>query len=164
MFVRKKLNSKGDTIVEVLISVAVLGLILAVSYSIASKGLRISRQAQEHAEALKIAEGQLERLKARAATNPDVFSQPGGFCMASDTAPQSITPPSPTATLPDNFGNYNNCKFTLKGQPCTIGYCYNAGIRKGSGSNANTFTVTIRWDSIGDSEQDEVKISYRLYQ
>lgn len=168
MLIIKPLHQRGDTIVEVLLAVAILGLVIALGYSIASLGLRTTRQAQEHAEALKIAEGQLERLKARAldpAASGDVFSQAGGFCLGADTTISTITPPSPTASVPDDFSRYPaNCQFTLENQPCTSGYCYHAGVRRGSGANANTFTVTVRWDSIGRSQQDEVKLNYRLYQ
>lgn len=58
-------GNRGDTIIEVMIALAVLGSIIAGGYAIATKSLNGVRVAQERSEALKIAEGQIETLKYR---------------------------------------------------------------------------------------------------
>ncbi|HXE10132.1 MAG TPA: hypothetical protein VN554_01775, partial [Verrucomicrobiae bacterium] len=55
----KKLDATGDTIIEVLIVLAVLGLSLSISYATANKGLQQSRNAQEHSAALGIIDSQV---------------------------------------------------------------------------------------------------------
>lgn len=58
-------NYRGDTIVEVMIALAVLMVIIAGGYSIATRSLNGTRVAQERSEATKIAEGQLEAINQR---------------------------------------------------------------------------------------------------
>lgn len=57
-------NSTGDTIIEVLIALAVLGVIISAGYSIATRSLNGVQVANERSEATKLAEGQLEAFKA----------------------------------------------------------------------------------------------------
>lgn len=59
------LGIKGDTIIEVLIAIAVLGSIITGSYAIATRSLNGVRISQERGEALKIAESQIEIIKGR---------------------------------------------------------------------------------------------------
>ena len=68
------LRQSGDTIVEVLIVLAVLGLAIGISYSTATKSLLATRQAQENTQATQLLQGQIERLyalSANASTVPD---------------------------------------------------------------------------------------------
>lgn len=74
-----------------MIALAIIGLVIAVSYSTANRALQVGRRAQERTEALKEAESQIETLKAIGSltgTN-DIFSTvPGGptdpsFCVSS---------------------------------------------------------------------------------
>lgn len=69
-------NTRGDTIVEVLISISVLSLILTASYALANRSSQGVRQAQERSEALKITEGLLEKLKSELSDGktPDIAS------------------------------------------------------------------------------------------
>ncbi len=67
-------STRGDTIVEVLISITVLSLILTASYALANRSSQGVRQAQERSEALKLSEALLEKLKAQLASGvtPDL--------------------------------------------------------------------------------------------
>lgn len=65
----KKLGFRGDTIVEVLICMAIVGSALSASYGITNRSLARTRGAQERTESLKYAEQQVERLK-EALKNP----------------------------------------------------------------------------------------------
>src|SRR5690606_3729104 len=59
----RKLGFRGDTIVEVMVVLAILGLALSISYATANRSLIQTRQAQENAEATEIARGQVEALR-----------------------------------------------------------------------------------------------------
>lgn len=59
----RKLGLKGDTIVEVMIAMVLVGSALVASYGIARRSLSQIRDAQERSEMLKIGESQLEALK-----------------------------------------------------------------------------------------------------
>ncbi len=62
---RLKLKNNGDTIVEVLIAVAVLMVVITGGYSIATRSLNGARIAQERSEATMLAQGQLEAVYQR---------------------------------------------------------------------------------------------------
>lgn len=57
-------RQSGDTIIEVLVAMAIVSLVLGSSYAVINRTLANARQAQEHSEALKLLEGQFEQLHA----------------------------------------------------------------------------------------------------
>ena len=59
----KFLNQKGDTIVEVLLAVGVLGLVLTISYGLANRNTQYDITSRERVEALKYSEEQVEMLR-----------------------------------------------------------------------------------------------------
>lgn len=63
----KKLNNKGDTLVEVMIAVAVLAFILASSYTLSSYAARLGQSAKERNQAVAYAQQQAEIIQAYAA-------------------------------------------------------------------------------------------------
>lgn len=56
-------KQRGDTIIEVMLAMAVIGMVLGVAYGIANRSVAIGRSAQERSEALKFAESQVELIK-----------------------------------------------------------------------------------------------------
>jgi type II secretory pathway pseudopilin PulG len=55
----------GDTIIEVLMSMAIAGAVIAGAYALASRSLAEGVSASEHSQAIKLAEAQVETLKSR---------------------------------------------------------------------------------------------------
>lgn len=156
----QKIGQAGDTIVEVLIVTAVLGLVLAGSYAIASRSLKGMQQAQERGEALKLAEGQLESVKTAVAANaPGVLeSSQNLFCLESQgnttpkvhkfTGAQTIEEPIED----DNFLRYPNaCKRGL----------YHIAIEQNLFEGRGNYVVYVRWDGLNGTKQ-EVVLRYRL--
>lgn len=140
-------NQIGDTIVEVLIAMAVLSLILGGAYSISNRSLGSIRQAQEHTEALKYAEGQIERLKALNSGHTNVFNN-GSFCIKHDI------------TLGDSIVNSTN-------PACTVGQSvlYAIQITRAESpfdSGHYLFTVSVKWDNFHGNGQDNVTLKYKL--
>ena len=72
-----KITSKqaGDTIIEVLLAMSVIGMVLGVAFGIANRSVRIGQEAQERTEALKIAESQLEIFKNEYPLNQGIQSR-----------------------------------------------------------------------------------------
>ncbi|MBP7807238.1 prepilin-type N-terminal cleavage/methylation domain-containing protein [Candidatus Saccharibacteria bacterium] len=139
-----KRNQRGDTIVEVLISLAVLGMIVGGAYSIVNAALRNSRQAQERSEATKIAESQVETIKA-------IPNQTGRFCF-NGSAKVAFSETPPADYLQDDYASYpDQCK-NLNG-------IYNVFVDK----TDQTYTVTVRWDRIGGGKE-QAQLVYRGYQ
>jgi len=65
----KTLKQRGDTIIEVMVCLTILGLAITGAYRIATRSLAQMQDAQERAEALYIAEEQIERIKQSLAGN-----------------------------------------------------------------------------------------------
>lgn len=133
---KKYLGSRGDTIVEVLIAIAVVSGVLGGAYVSASRSLNGSRQSQERGEALKLAEGQLERIKA-ATTSATTMTAP--FCMDSNNNPVAAS--------------NSACKPNLGGP------IYTETINR----SGNTFTVQISWDRAGGGGNENATLVYRVY-
>lgn len=152
-------NQAGDTIIEVLIAVVVVGLAIAISYGIASRSLRLARQSQERVEAVKLTEGQVERLKSIAsgtdqAKKNDIFDGSGVFCIDDNN--------NPTADFGGTYGqDIKTTDTALTGYPaaCQKGLYKLAIDRVGT----NEFQATTRWFSLGSNTTETMTIRYRLY-
>ena len=59
----KKRNIRGDTLIEVLVAITVLGTVIAATYSLSSRASRIGQASQERAEAVKLMEQQSELVR-----------------------------------------------------------------------------------------------------
>ena len=134
---RLRLSQRGDTIVEVMIAAVVLTLIIGAAYSIASRSLKAGRQAQERSEALKIAEGQAETIKAKAASgsDPGIFTA-ANFCF-------------------DTSG-------TRTDTACTFSQLYRVSINSTPSDLTRQFNVSVEWDSIGGLGKEQIVINYRV--
>ncbi len=140
----QRLGSKGDTIVEVLLAIAVVSAVLSGAYVATNRSLNGVRQSQERGEALKFIEGQLERLKEAAKKDVD----PAGQVFTTSTNPfclddSLVTPQAPTSPA------------------CNQGI-YHLEIRRTLSSGAYTFAATATWERITGG-QDQLTIRYRAY-
>ncbi len=156
-------NQRGDTIVEVLICLMIIGLAIGIGYGIASRSLKAARQAQERTEAVKIAEGQVERIKGvlagvNTAEKDKITDQSTNvFCMNSSGA---------VVTFPGAYGttikNLDSDDLTNYPADCTQGL-YKVIIDQDT-ATPNQFAVVVRWESLGAGKREEVKIKYKVYQ
>lgn len=145
-------SEQGDTIVEVLIAVAVVSSVLAISYSIMNRNLQIMRDNQERTEASKIAQAQLERLKN--AKNNNITLPTGQtapiFCMDSGVVEGFANNAGHTNIGSDNLEQYpNQCKSSF----------YRTSIRYNN--NEGSYTVRVRWDGLTGT-RNEVLMGYKL--
>lgn len=128
-------NQKGDTVVEVLLSVAVLSLILSISYGLANRSTMAVRASQERSEALKVNEAQQESLKTYLSDpNHEVPAEDVPFCLSAGAIQ---TPPA-----------------------CSEGTDsrYSTQIILDNG----VYTATTTWDRISGG-QDRLQIAYKVY-
>lgn len=155
-------KQRGDTIIEVLIAVAVLGAILGGSFAVASRSLNVSQQAQERSEATKVIESQLELLRFNSATVV-AGSYPTGFCFNQAVNPPSIQPLNTTPPTSAGSDGLSTSTYTAICQRNTGGGAtYNIGIFKQAGGAGNTFTIQVRWFKVGGNGVEEAKIAYAL--
>lgn len=129
----KNLRQAGDTIVEVLIAIAVVSAVLAGAFTSVRQSTQTTRSAQEQSEALKLAEAQLEQIKAAVTEGtPDVISI-GSFCIDGTT----IT---------------GSCADTGSGGLYDVIVVHQSG-------TAN-FLATVTWDGLG-GDRSVVELGYR---
>ncbi len=129
------INNAGDTIIEVLIAIAVVSLLISGAYVLSNRSSKGIRMSQEHGEALKYAEAQLEQTKA-AIENSGASSLPAvPFCFISGTAT------------------------TVSGTNCDTStpVPYSQAVTTPS---VNDYKVTITWPGVIQT-QDSVELDYR---
>ncbi len=133
----KKLNNRGDTIVEVLIATAVVSMILAGAFVSTNTSSNNTRSAQERGEALKLAETQVELIKIAVDSGANIKAL-GNFCMEGiwdpDTPPPSSCPDIGSGNLYDVVVNH------------TIG--------------TSNFLVHVEWDSLNRGK-NELELGYK---
>lgn len=131
-------NQRGDTIVEVIIAIAVISSVLAGAFYLTNHSTRAVRDAEEHAQALQLLQGQVEQLRAQAPDNRWT-DLPAHFCFSSSGA---ITPLASSTTYGCKAGTYYN--FVID-RPAAA---------PPAGQNA-LFKVKVQWDSILDAKGNE---------
>jgi prepilin-type N-terminal cleavage/methylation domain-containing protein len=153
----QQLHQRGDTIVEVMVVLAVLGSAIGISYSTANRSLLNARQAQESSRATTIAQSQVEQLRAMA-DNPDVAPHDTyiyttdnlPFCMIENNA-QHIKKITDITNYPVE------CRYDQ-----ASGFEYDVSI-KHSTLGDDKFTVQVEYDDILGQGRDSVTLIYRVH-
>lgn len=145
-------NQRGDTIVEVLIAIAVISLVLGGAYVTTNRSLQATRAAQERVNALKLAESQIEQIKAMAANSPSVLfgsATASAFCISKANG-------QPVAA------GDAACEVTLSGDPAPSGVepRFNISITRSS----NYFELTETWEDVSGRNTDSLQMRYRVYE
>ena len=142
----RSLNQRGDTIVEVMISILVASSVLGVSLATMNRNLKTSQMNQERTEAYSLAQGQLEILKAN--TETDSITQTN-FCFSNSGSLVTLSSaPSPNIADDD---------LTIYGNSCTFSDRYKVGITRAATRN---YTIYVRWENLS-AGKDQVVMSYR---
>jgi type II secretory pathway pseudopilin PulG len=153
----KNISRAGDTIIEVLIALSVIGAVIGGAYASASRSLNVGRQAQERAEATRVAESQVEAIKALLIENKSDIGDSPEFCITTNNEVQdtnssrgSITK-SAVLSVGTSASEYNAA--------CVFGpNRYFTSVSK----NNNLYSVLVRWERIGGGI-DEIQMLYRAY-
>lgn len=131
----RPLDNRGDTILEVLISVAVVGLMLVSVATLTNRSLLTTRQAQENGEAQKIAETQLELFREKYRDPSNTFISGSYYCVRQGGAYNLEGPFSDPNNPPSNCRNGN------LGYKTTVRF-------EDKGSGRGIFTADVKWDGI----------------
>ena len=146
MFYKLK-QQKGDTIVEVLLAMSVVGLVLGSSFGIANRSINLGRSAQERTVALKIAESQLEQLKALY-RNGSTIPADNDFCILSESF-ELIDSTTNPCTNKNSSGGDGLYTMVISSPPSTGG----------------SYKIYVTWDDISgrsSNEKNKVALYYRL--
>lgn len=153
-----RFGSRGDTIIEVMVALTIIGAVVSAAYVLASRNLTATQQSQERGEAVKVAEGQIEKLKSVAAANPALSTTTtNGFCVLDDLTIDNLSAtPDPASQSVDNdpLTGYDKC---LTG----TGNRYHYEIIFSDPSGVGTFNIYVRWFRLGGGK-DEVHLTYRI--
>lgn len=145
----KMYNSQGDTIVEVLVVLAVLGLAIGISYATANSSLQTTRSAQESAQATELLQSQVEAIRSLAATqSANIFQSSSAFCI--DNTFTTVVDTSAVTPAPSCF---QDGLYTV-----SITYVDNPPV------TPSTFTLLATWPDIQGKVQDSQTLLYRLHQ
>jgi prepilin-type N-terminal cleavage/methylation domain-containing protein len=149
----RALNQAGDTIVEVMVVLAVLGLAFAISYATANHGLIQSRNAEEHSQALGIVDSQVELLRSAFSQQVTIAQDGTAFCMQGTAPIAGFGIGYPTAAAAaDDFSKYpNSCKQNILYYESIVYDTTN-----------NNFDFRIRWDGLGNLGRQQEEITYKI--
>lgn len=131
-------RQRGDTIVEVMIAIAIISSVLAGAFYMTNHSTRAVRDSEEHAQALQLLQGQLEQLRAAAPTS-SWASLPRYFCFTSTNTIKTLS----------NATNYD----------CPASNYYSFVITKPASAPAagqtGLFTLKVQWDSVLSNKGNE---------
>lgn len=151
-------NNRGDTIIEVLLAIAVVSSVLGLTYSTMNRNLLTMRGNQERTEATRAAQDQLERLRSAWISNQAAVTgqSTNGFCINNANQVRPLSGGSPTADpAVDSLADY-----ATAGCASGTGSLYSMGIRRDA-VNTKTYRVFVRWPSLNGGIS-EVSTVYKL--
>lgn len=162
------MNSKdirGDTIIEVIICTAIIGLALAAGYSMTSKSLRTGVAAGQRTEALYLAQGQIEFIKNAVKTQQvdSLYACPNnqGITSCTSSPLPAFCISSSGAYQQDRYitdtGGSTPTSHPCKGVANTQYTVYNV-----YDPQKKTFTTTANWTSFSANRQDQLKLYYKV--
>lgn len=152
-----KLNNRGDTIVEVLLAIAVVSSVIGASFVSANRSLKGTQASQERAEALKLAEGQVEYLQNLNSTaSENIFDTTNTlFCVLEGNRVNFSGNTLPAldaddfSIYPTECQNYESSRYNL-----SISY---------DPDSQDTFTIRSRWEGPTGNDE-EVRLIYRAHE
>jgi prepilin-type N-terminal cleavage/methylation domain-containing protein len=149
MSINNPSNDRGDTIIEVLIAIAVVSLVLVTAYATSTRNVSVMQDTQEHSEALQLAQTQLEFLH-NAAGASDIPSSGGCFDKTGDPANLVEQNPNP-ACIVDATGSPTTAqpqfKIEVNSEYCPVTFLDN-------------YTVEVTWPSLLGGQTNNVVTLY----
>lgn len=146
-------RERGDTIVEVLIAVAIVSLVLAGAYVSTNRSLLATRAAQERVSALKLAESQMEQIKSLASTDPDIL-----YGSVTD-APFCIAKADGRPVSDDNAA----CTVGISGDPTDPNDppAFKVSITR---AGDDLFFLRETWTNVSGQQTDSLELRYRVHE
>ena len=156
MHIRRIRNSQiGDTIVEVLIAIAIISSVLSTAYAIMNSSVRSNQDSQEQASALKVGESQLELLKGWLLLGNTLPAGVNSFCMKS-VGSVSVEPISATVPSTNNALYPVACRNADDDAPERF---MTAVVREPA---SGRYTVYIDWDG-AKGQRRSLSMVYKVY-
>jgi len=145
----------GDTIIEVLIAMAIASSVLAIAFATGNRNLAMSRDSQERSEASRLVQGQIESLRYVFNTAPTTLPSGAGtpFCLSGSAVV--------TAGFSGGVPTSNLATEPMSGYPatCVSGFYHYVITRDAAGSGS--FHFYVRWESGVGGARDQILMVYR---
>lgn len=152
----KRLSNTGDTIIEVLVCIAVVSTILGGAFVTTRDSQVGVRNSQEHSEALKLVESQLEQLRGDSAA---AVASGTPFCFYNETIYSAAIAPASAHCTQDSAGQFSqpDSRYYLTITRCNAIGCGNPV------ANSYLFTVKASWPEVTGNGNASESMVYRLY-
>ena len=143
------MRERGDTIIEVLFAMVVIGVTLGAAFSISNRSLLIGRAAQERSEALKLAETSIELLRVAYKNNSpaNIRNTNATFCIV----PKNVAPGYIVAAA-----NSSDCRDLDASGNSGTGF-YNMAVER----YGDSYRVEFTWDRIAQATTETLVLWYR---
>jgi type II secretory pathway pseudopilin PulG len=138
----KHIGQRGDTIVEVLISVAIISLVLASAYATTNRNSGAIQNSQEREEAQRLVQSQIEMLRGVGSLTHN------GWCFANGTEVTAVSACSGIHTA------YSGADYAVSVTCAGVPNC----------TPTSVYTVKATWTSIGSNTAGDSNVTmfYRL--
>lgn len=176
---RVRIKMAGDTMVEVLLCIAIAGLAVVGAYALTTRSLHEGVTATERTEANKIASAQIEALKYREVasnkatwqTNFGTIGKPAGsyigsFCL--DTSASSASDPNWGIANTKNYFTTPDDQTLNSGSPdynpkCVVNNKYFIDMSAAyNPQQGQVYLVIVRWLSLGGGPNNQSQLYYKL--
>lgn len=180
--IKKHLTQSGDTLIEVMVVLTVLGFAIAISYATANRGLLNVRQAEENSSATEKVQSQVENLRALLASSTNdksnlpafndpknIFGPTTAFCIPDVNATPTIITPSASVdasvpndlSTPCSFGSSTDFPARILIYNCDFDTTANSPCAGLTGPD--TFVVKATWEDVAGDGVDSSTQIYRLH-
>ena len=174
--IRKTLDYRGDTIIEVLFAIAIAAFAIGISYATAQRSLQQAITSREHNEALDLLENQIANLQLRFNQTPDQNTFETQFGNSNSQHHFCLDDNSKNAGDTNQWTPYFNGSITVNGplgsppyaaacvRPSGGGATYYVDIETSASTASKSPTLyhlTARWDKIGGGT-NQASLFYHL--
>lgn len=168
--IRSRRRQKGETIVEVLVSIAILSAILGSVFAITTKSQRTVRGNADRYQAQLIANEQADRLKIAMNTAAIAATIQTDFSAAPNENSSATGTPHPAFCFKQSDSSYYRAP-SLRTDTIDDTNCLNSRdgvvyaltitpfVRSASGK-ADTFLIRVSWDSASSASREKVELVY----
>jgi prepilin-type N-terminal cleavage/methylation domain-containing protein len=132
-------NQRGDTIVEVLIALAVISSVLAGAFFVTNHSAQNVRDTEEHTQALQLLQGQIEQVRADISAGAQNADFPSYFCYDDASELQAASSINDFSKCPNDLGGTSGAT-----------YAFMIEKRDASGASPNTklFAASTQWEGV----------------
>ncbi|MEO6513365.1 MAG: prepilin-type N-terminal cleavage/methylation domain-containing protein [Candidatus Saccharimonadales bacterium] len=137
-------DQRGDTIVEVLIALAIISSVLAGAFFVTNRSAQNIRDTEEHTQALQLLQGQIEQIRTMASDPNATNGQfPPQLCFDDKGVIQSASSANDFTTCTDNLNGTSG-----------VTYGFNT-VKSNLPGNMRLFTSVVKWDGLHGQTNSE---------